>query len=424
MKFIEKKTPEQKQQQFKDYVANSYRGKQTPWRARVLHPKMYFAAKMMDACEAPAKAVMEHAEDLIFHISPQGAVLTLSDSYLRTLGYGKEDLIGKNAFSIVHPDDVKTAMDAFTGALASGQSAKAEMRVMKKDGGFVYMESSGSVIRDAGGKIIGGLVINRDITERKNTEAELDEAVRQLTESVEALNKFFNIIAHDLRSPFQAFFGGLEMLTSYVDDLSKEEIKAFAEGLRDEAKNIYGLLENLLSWSRIKNGTLNASPEALRLRESVNVAIAPLEAAARNKGIAITNLLDGEAALADKEMFGRIIHNLVSNAIKFTPKGGEISIFAVKAKEGFVGLVVKDSGVGMGSEKLAQMFKPGVKPENGTEKEKGAGVGLLLVKEFVEKNGGKIEAESELGKGTAFIVTLPAVKSGGEGQLELAFRQK
>jgi len=412
MKYLHRKTPEQKalqaKQKFEDYAANQYKGERTPFFARMLHPKMHYAAKMQDACEAQAKAIMEHADDLIFHISTEGTVLSLSDSYLRTLGYGKEELVGGDAFRILHPDDVEAAKKAFATACETGQGVKAELRIIAKDGSVIAVESKGSVIKDARGKIIGGMVINRDITEQVEIRKKLDDAVKQLTDVVKSKGKLFSIVAHDLRSPFQTFLGGTQMLNIGLDDYSREDIRSIAGQLHGEAVKVFRLLENLLTWAHIQGGGMKSVPERIRLKTCVEEAIEPLEAPAGQKGVRITHSVGGEAVFADPRMLGRILQNLVSNSIKFTKSGGEISISAYETADGKTVIIVRDSGVGMGPETLERLFTLEMKSGRGTEGESGTGIGLPLVNDLVRLNNGTIEVKSEIGKGTVFTITLPA----------------
>ncbi len=405
---------EKKQRKFGEFYTKIYKGEDTPRIQKVLHPKLYFAAKMMDACELPTKDIMKHADDLISHVSLEGKVLSLSDSYLRVLGYKKEDLAGKSIFDIVYPEDVELAKKTFETARRTGQSVKVELRLVAKDGNVIHVESKGSVIKDASGKIIGGIVINRDITARKKIKDELRMAVKELSEALEAkkgvvetLHTLFSIIAHDLRSPFHSFLGGLEMLSSTANDFTMEEIGELAGMLHGKAKGVFALLEGLLAWARLQGNGIKAVPEKTALKPLLERVVALLNDGARKKGITITIDAGDTAVFADPMMLGQAIQNLVSNAVKFTKFGGMISISATADGKN-TSIIVSDNGEGMDAETLGKIFTTKMDSKDGTADEKGSGLGLLLVNDMVKLNGGTISAKSEQGVGTSFTVTLPA----------------
>jgi len=231
---------------------------------------------------------------------------------------------------------------------------------------------------------------------------------RRVQEANAAKDKFFSIIAHDLRSPFTALVGMSQYLATGIDKLDAETAKEFLEGMHKSSKNAFNLLENLLEWSRIQTGRMPMSPEEIDVTEIVHENLALLEVNIETKELRIENKLHTkEPVYADENAVNTIVRNLLSNAIKFTPRGGQIVLSSNRTEDELV-VSVQDSGVGIEPEILDTLFRVDVRnSQAGTDKEKGSGLGLVLCKEFVEKNGGRISVESEVGKGAMFMFTLP-----------------
>src|SRR6056297_2002803 len=231
---------------------------------------------------------------------------------------------------------------------------------------------------------------------------------RRVQEANAAKDKFFSIIAHDLRSPFTALVGMSQYLATGIDKLDAETAKEFLEGMHKSSKNAFNLLENLLEWSRIQTGRMPMSPEEIDVTEIVHENLALLEVNIETKELRIENKLHTkEPVYADENAVNTIVRNLLSSAIKFTPRGGQIVLSSNRTEDELV-VSVQDSGVGIEPEILDTLFRVDVRhSQAGTDKEKGSGLGLVLCKEFVEKNGGRISVESEVGKGAMFMFTLP-----------------
>jgi signal transduction histidine kinase len=221
-------------------------------------------------------------------------------------------------------------------------------------------------------------------------------------------DKFFSIIAHDLKSPLNTIVGFLQLLNDHVDAFSIDELKNFAGSMNKSVKNLLGLLDNLLQWSRSQTGTIEYNPIEINVRELINDNIMLLAGHAQSKGVLIENNIEEQLFItADVNMLHVIFRNLLSNAVKFTRKGGTVNI-AAENKDSYVYITVKDNGVGISPEKIEKIFNLGSSyTSSGTAMEKGNGLGLLLCKEFVEKNNGNIQVQSQPGKGSVFTVCLP-----------------
>ncbi len=261
-------------------------------------------------------------------------------------------------------------------------------------------------------KIIGARVTAE--IERKKMEEALSRSEAELRESNATKDKFFSILAHDLRSPLATAIGFSDLLLKQYDVFDAKKNKKYIGIINQCTNSISALLDNLLTWSRSQRGLIGYSPEKLNLLSFVEDSIELLKESANNKDISLQlNIQDNLLVKADKNMLSAILRNLISNAIKFTGNGGNVEIAAhiQQLKSGNQVLVsIKDDGIGISTEDLANLFQI---DKNfslvGTQNEKGTGLGLVLCKEFVEKNGGKIFVESVEGDGSEFKFTLNAV---------------
>jgi len=225
-------------------------------------------------------------------------------------------------------------------------------------------------------------------------------------------DKFFSIIARDLRTPFSGLLDITDSIVKNVDQFNQDEIKKYVASLRDSAETVSALLENLLTWSQLQQGIMAYHPEALTLNELVEQNKLLFAPNATRKRITFINQVPKETvAYADKHMIDTVIRNLISNALKFTYPGGIVSISAQQDEES-VKLSVSDTGTGICEEDIPRLFRFDEKFSNvGTAGEEGTGLGLILCKDLVEKNGGRVLVKSEVGQGTVFTICLPAKES-------------
>lgn len=261
------------------------------------------------------------------------------------------------------------------------------------------------------------IIIHRTHQLLKDKTIELEktnEKLRISTLSLEQLNvtknRFFSIIAHDLKNPFNALLGFSEIITTTFQELKEEEIREYIKFIHQSSRNLYKLLENLLKWSASQTGTMHFIPEPFDLASLINSEIHFLRMAASKKQIEISRDLPDELIVnSDKLMLSSVIRNLTDNAIKFTRPGGNIRISARADNEVIV--EVSDSGIGIPADMQKKLFTlNGDISRKGTNKEEGGGLGLILCKEMIDKAGGKIGVESNPGKGSTFWFTLPAIK--------------
>jgi len=245
--------------------------------------------------------------------------------------------------------------------------------------------------------------------ERKRTEEEIKKRNEELSKINAEKDKFFSIIAHDLKSPFLGFLGLTQIMAEDISSFSADELTKLAVEMNQNANNLFTLLKNLLEWAQMQNGSMSFEPKEISLSDMIAKNVATVEERSEQKGILIINkVIEPITACVDGNMINSVLLNLLSNAVKFTRRDGTITIQTSKIKEDEIEISVKDPGVGMPKSIVEKLFKVGEKiGSKGTEGELSTGLGLLLCKEFVEKNGGKIWAESVEGKGSTFYFTVP-----------------
>lgn len=247
-----------------------------------------------------------------------------------------------------------------------------------------------------------------DITKLKETEEALRNREQELSELNATKDKFFSIIAHDLKNPFNTILGFSDLLQRYAHDSKDDKLKKYSDLIQSSTKRAYKLLQNLLEWSRSQMGRVAFNPESHQLKRLLEVTIGALRGQADAKEIEIEHEINSNIMVfADENMLNTIIRNLISNAIKFTPRNGKVTIDA-NLNGGFVQISVTDTGVGMPQSTVDKLFKINEKvTSGGTENEHGTGLGLLLCKEFVDKHNGNIVVKSEEGKGSEFTIKIP-----------------
>ncbi len=251
---------------------------------------------------------------------------------------------------------------------------------------------------------------NKMSREIQTQREKLQDANKQLTEANTTKDKFFSIIAHDLKNPFNTLLTYSATLVKQFNLLDKNEIKKGLETLHNTSKRGYNLLVDLLTWARSQSGKIEINCDNIDLNQISHENVSLLSERAKEKGIKIySEVEDNVFAYADKNMVSTVIRNLLTNAVKFTSAGGEVKISAQHTGD-HIHITIADTGIGICKENIKKLFRLDTFYRTmGTEKEKGTGLGLILCREFVEKLDGKIWIESELGKGSRFIFTLPLV---------------
>jgi len=484
--------------------------------------------------EEELRTINNNMTDMIVVSDPSGVISYVSPS-CRFLEYTPDEMMGKTVFEMVIPEDRPFVLEKFLHAIATKSSDSIEFRSPKKNGGYVWVETTGDLVLDTLGNIEKAIYVVRDITERKQTEHKLyeikemllqtsrlarvggweldiesgkvtwtevtreihevpddfestletglnfylegenrdklrsviqeaiengtpfeeefqirtftgkirwvksqgisefkdgrcvrlygafqdiddkhraDIIIRENEKNLRTLNatkdRFFSIIAHDMKSPFNAILGFSKMLLDEIRDNNTEGIQEYARIIHESSGRAMDLLVNLLDWSRLQMGKFQFTPETFNAAEIIRDIIGLYSSPARAKQIDIQLSVAGEMVVeADLTMFETILRNLLSNAIKFTLKHGRIKISAVRQKQEIL-FAVSDNGVGIAESDLPKLFSL---EENfsraGTDNEKGTGLGLILCQDFVQMHGGHIWVESEINRGSTFYFSIP-----------------
>ena len=350
--------------------------------------------------------------ELIFETIPDAVTISESESGLfintnkgfsQISGLSKDDIKGKTVYDVNLWKNPKERKRAIKSIQKSGASIiNQEFVFRKKDGSeFTALVSATPIVVNEKDSI---LFVIHDISVLKQKENEIASKNHQLELVNAEKDKFFSIIAHDLRGPFSSIIGLAEVLSDSTSDLPKEKMNMLAHSLHRTATSTYNLLDNLLEWSRIQRGVKAYFPQPVTIEKVINHTIDGLKNAADNKQIALNVEFPLDVTItADSQMLQTIIRNLVLNAIKFTPKGGTVLLSAKQKSNGKTLFTVADTGIGMSSEICSSLFSFDAKNNRvGTNGEPSSGLGLCLCKEFVEEHGGTLRVESEEGKGSTF----------------------
>ena len=273
-----------------------------------------------------------------------------------------------------------------------------------------YTEDIVKALTSGGADYISKPFQAEEVLARVATHLNIYQQRKELRELNDTKNKFFSIIAHDLRGPLGGFLGLTELMANDSRSFTTEEQSDLVLRLSHSARNIFNLLENLLEWSQIQNGLTIFNPQITGLKDTVTNCLKLFSEQALAKSIELIVEIPSETKInADAYMLQSALRNLISNALKFTPKGGTITISATTDDANTAVIVIKDTGIGIGPCMLNNLFKIGVKCGRcGTEGELSTGLGLLLCKEFIEKHDGKLWVESEVGKGSSFFISISA----------------
>ena len=287
-------------------------------------------------------------------------------------------------------------------------SRQIEKKYFTKKGKVFWGLVTVTAIRDNEDKIIYLVGQIQNLTQIKNAEKELKKYAEKLNGLNSSKDKFFSIISHDLRSPFNALLSNSEYVATSYDELTPDEVKESVKNIYGSAKKIYELVRNLLEWSQVQLGRLEVQKCEINLCDLSEKVISLYKEFTDNKKILIKNEISKNISVyADRNMIETIMRNLFSNAAKFTPNNGSIKISAAE-KENFAEISIADTGMGISAEDQKRLFRIDEQfNTEGTESEKGTGLGLILSKEFVELNGGKISVVSKLNSGSKFRFTVP-----------------
>lgn len=337
-------------------------------------------------------------------------IVFVNEAFLKTYGYAMDELIGSEINLIRSQTNHEELTKQILPSTMRGKW-EGELINRRKNGEEFPVRLSTSVIHDTNGVPIALIGVASDITERKKSEKIIQNQNQELIELNATKDKFFSIIAHDLKNPLSTLLAGTELLLKNFRNIQADKTETILKNLNSNTQQTFKLLENLLDWARNQQNRMEFNPEVIDIGEVANQIVAFLGPTAASKNITLLQeITQPSVAIADAYMVNAILRNLISNAIKFTRPEGEIIIKASEdGRE--LKISVADNGVGIDKEIVEKLFRIDTAASKlGTSGEKGTGLGLLLCKEFVDKHGGAIGVESEVGKGSTFFFTLPAVE--------------
>lgn len=392
------------------------------------------------------RTLIDNMPDHIYIKDTESRFITVNKKLLKTMHANSVDeIVGKSDFDTAPEKEAAQAYyEDDQSIIKSGNPIINKEEIGFDEQGREKVISTTKVpFRDPDGKIIGIVGIGRDITKQKNIEkklreqaeslkevntlleerqekiqqqsdelnrqaVELKDSNKQLEELNATKNKFFSIIAHDLKNPFQAIFGFSELLMRNFDDFEENQRIELLTMIKTSSESAYNLLENLLQWARTQTQRIKYNPTEINLSDIIKQNLVFATASAEKKNIKIgTKVNCSKPVWADFNMINLVIRNLVSNAIKFTPNDGKVTIHCKELRDG-AEIAVVDTGIGISNDNIKKLFRiDEYFSTAGTAGESGTGLGLIICKEFIEKNMGELKIESELNKGTTFKFTLP-----------------
>ena len=363
------------------------------------------AEESLRESEENFRLIFENNSAAIAIIEPNATISMVNDEYCLMTGYTRNEIKGGIWTQRIPNDDLDRLIEYRRKRFINSEDVptKYEFTYYHKNGEVRHAMMSIALLHNR--RIIASSI---DITERMNMEIELRQKTEQLLKLNAEKDKFFSIVAHDLRSPFNGFLGLTEIMVNELTDMTNIEIQEFSMILHKSANNLYNLLGNLLEWSYMQRGFTDYNPSTFLLHPKINQSlILSIESAKKKEIVMDFNIPDELSIFADPHMFESTIQNLTNNAVKFTPRGGRITISGELSPNSEVLISVQDSGIGMNRTIIDNLFLIDVNTSRkGTEGESSTGLGLILCKDFIEKHGGKLWVESEEGKGSTFRFTL------------------
>jgi PAS domain S-box-containing protein len=368
------------------------------------------ALQSLSESEKKFRFLIENQSEGIGVLDVQNRFTFINPATEKIFGTEKGKMINKSLLQFVSRDNKDLIVENFK-RLNESDTVTFDIPIRKTDKDFsTILVTATSLKQDKKAK--GIFVVFSDITTFKKSEETLLKSEKELLETNAEKDKFFSIIAHDLKNPFHSILNFSDLLLKHYSTYDKEEVLTFIKMISESSRQAFNLLDNLLHWSRARTGRINLQPVPVDLNSLVTINISLLEISAIEKNIHVTHSVKPKTFVqCDENMISTVIRNLLSNAIKFTRPAGKITITSHE-KPNTHDISITDTGVGINEENLGKLFRIDTHfSTTGTANEEGTGLGLILCREFVTLNNGSIRVVSKPGKGSTFTVELPKALS-------------
>ncbi|NVN98052.1 MAG: response regulator [Geobacteraceae bacterium] len=375
--------------------------------------------KSLQKSEDIFRYYVENATDITFSLSKEGVFTYVSPNWQEAFGYEISETIGQPFAPYVHPDDIQSCLNFLQLVITTGEKQRdVEYRVLTKDGRYVWYSANGSLLRNPESNDFSFLGIGRDISRQKSAEEAMLQAMAAAESANRAKSNFLANMSHEIRTPMNGLIGMVELLesTSLTDEQQK-----YLEVIRISSGNLLSLISEILDLSKIESSMMELEQLMFSLRESVSTIVKSQIFLAQNKGLSLEiefaeNLPD--IVTGDQLRLKQVLLNLIGNAIKFTDQGG-ITISVVLQKRdgdtGFFRFNVADTGIGIKSDAINNIFDPFSQADSSTtRKYGGTGLGLTICKKLTELMGGEVSVESVEGKGSTFHISIPFIVNENE----------
>lgn len=332
-------------------------------------------------------------------------------AFARITGYAAEEIIGRNCRILQGRDTDPEALDKLRRALIQQRAVNVTLRNYRKDGRTFWNELSISPVTDESGRVVQFVGIMSDVTQRIRGEESLREAKNQAEFANRSKSEFLANVSHELRTPLNAIIGFSDVMKmELLGPLGTPRYQDYAKDILDSGKLLLSLIEDILDLSKIESGKMELHPEPVLVPDVFDLAMTLMRERAKNAGVDVRTETEAglPPLLVDPRAMKQIVVNLASNAVKFTPRGGEVRLSARRLDAARAEIVVADTGIGIAGKDLQEVVKPFVQVDSAHQRrQSGTGLGLPIVKSLTDLSGGAFQLESELGKGTRVILHLP-----------------
>lgn len=363
--------------------------------------------------------VARETDNVVIILDAEGNFEYVNNSFTKVYGYTLEQFVQSKGKNILQASFNPFIRDIMAKCRDTKETVRYQSEAINKDGKTIWTQSTLTPILDVQKNIIKFVAVDSDISALKKAQEMINQQKKEIEnqrDKLEKLNitkdKFFSIIAHDLRNPFHSIQGFSDLLVKDYAKIEDQKKKEYIRLIFESSQHAYYLLENLLHWSRSQSDTIKFNPSEFPLSHIIDENLQIFHVSMERKNITFTSEIDANTIIyADKNMTDTVIRNLLNNAIKYTPDGG--SIFITCKDEGkFIAVSITDTGIGINPEDLPKLFYlEEFHTTQGTEGEAGTGLGLIICKDFIQRNGGEISVVSKPGKSTTFTFTLQKSKA-------------